>query len=198
MDVKIQELTDKIYREGVEKGNEEANRIVAEANALKQSIIHDAEEEAARMVATAEKQAAAVKKSAESELKLFAAQFLEGFKSEVANVITGKLVTSNIQPLVTDPVYVQKMVLEMAKEWAKEGGGLTIQSSASESLVTYFEANCKELLKMGDVKIEKINGKPTSFTLTPADGTFKVAFGEEEFLTFFKEFLRPQIMELLF
>lgn len=31
MDTKIQELTDKIYKEGVEKGNEEAGRIIAEA-----------------------------------------------------------------------------------------------------------------------------------------------------------------------
>ena len=39
MDTKIQELTDKIYREGVEKGNEEAGRIIAEANAQKESIV---------------------------------------------------------------------------------------------------------------------------------------------------------------
>ena len=196
MDVKIQELTDKIYREGVEKGNEEAGRIVAEANARKQTIIQNAEEEAARIVAVAEKQAAGVRKSAESELKLFAAQFLEGLKSEVTNVITGKLVTSNIQPLAADYAYLQKMVLEIAKEWVS--GGLTIQSPKAEALVSYFEANAKELLNKGDVKIEKIDGKPTSFTISPSDGTYKVAFGEEEFLTFFKEFLRPQLMDLLF
>ena len=33
MENKIQELTDKIFREGVEKGNEEAQRIVEKANA---------------------------------------------------------------------------------------------------------------------------------------------------------------------
>lgn len=31
MENKIQELTDKIYREGVEKGNEEARKLVAQA-----------------------------------------------------------------------------------------------------------------------------------------------------------------------
>ena len=46
MDTKIQELTDKIYKEGVEKGNEEAGRIIAEANAQKDTIIKDAEAEA--------------------------------------------------------------------------------------------------------------------------------------------------------
>ena len=31
MENKIQELTDKIYREGVEKGNEEAQKLIAKA-----------------------------------------------------------------------------------------------------------------------------------------------------------------------
>ena len=39
MDTKIQELTDKIYKEGVEKGNEEAGRIIAEANAQKERFL---------------------------------------------------------------------------------------------------------------------------------------------------------------
>ena len=53
MDTKIQELTDKIYKEGVEKGNEEAGRIIAEANAQKDTILKDAEAEAKRPRITA-------------------------------------------------------------------------------------------------------------------------------------------------
>lgn len=49
MDTKIQELTDKIYKEGVEKGNEEAGRIIADANAQKQAIVSEAEAEAKRI-----------------------------------------------------------------------------------------------------------------------------------------------------
>ena len=51
MDTKIQELTDKIYKEGVEKGNEEAGRIIADANAQKQAIVSEAEAEAKHIVA---------------------------------------------------------------------------------------------------------------------------------------------------
>ena len=57
MDTKIQELTDKIYKEGVEKGNEEAGRIIAEANAQKDTILKDAEAEAKRIVGAAGKKA---------------------------------------------------------------------------------------------------------------------------------------------
>ena len=42
MENKIQELTDKIYREGVEKGNEEARKIIAEAQEKANKIIEDA------------------------------------------------------------------------------------------------------------------------------------------------------------
>jgi V/A-type H+-transporting ATPase subunit E len=55
----------------------------------------------------------------------------------------------------------------------------------------------KHLLEKG-LKIESVNGIKTGFTLTPADGTYKVRFGEEEFIDYFKEFLRPQIQQLLF
>ena len=46
MDTKIQELTEKIYQEGVEKGNEEAARIIAEAEARKKVLIEEAEAKA--------------------------------------------------------------------------------------------------------------------------------------------------------
>ena len=197
MDTKIQELTDKIYKEGVEKGNEEAGRIVAEANEQKRAILQEAEVEAGQIVANAKKNAAALKKNAESELKWFAAQFLEDLKSEITNLITGRIVASNVQPLTHDSAYMQKVMLEIAKSWAGTEG-LTIQSAAADELGKYFEANAKDLLIKGSVKLEKVSGKPASFSILPADGTYKVSFGDEEFSAFFKEFLRPQLIELLF
>ncbi|MCC8094219.1 MAG: hypothetical protein LIP05_01930 [Tannerellaceae bacterium] len=196
MDTKIQELTNKIYREGVEKGNEEANRIIAEANTQKQTIVSEAEAEAKQILAAAEKQAADLKKNVEGELKLFATQALEALKSEVANLITGEITSSNVKAAVADKAYMQKVILEMAKEWVKKEG-LTIQSADAEELTKYFEANAKDLLNKG-VKIEKVNGKTTSFTIIPADGSYKVSFGDEEFMAFFAEFLRPQLVEMLF
>ena len=120
MDTKIQELTDKIYKEGVEKGNEEAGRIIADANAQKQAIVSEAEAEAKRIVAAAQKQAAELKKNTEAELKLFATQAVEALKSEVVNLITGKITSSNVKAIVSDTAFMQKVILEMAKEWAKK------------------------------------------------------------------------------
>lgn len=196
MDTKIQELTDKLYKEGVEKGNEEAAKIIAGANAQKQKIVGEAQAEAQRIVAAAEKQAAELKKNTEAELKLFATQSVEALKSEVVNLITGKITSANVKAIVSDAAFMQKVILEMAKEWAKNEA-ITIQTAEAEALTKYFTANAKSLLD-GGVKIEKVNGKNASFTIIPADGSYKVTFGEDEFIAFFKEFLRPQLVEMLF
>lgn len=196
MDTKIQELTDKIYREGVEKGNEEAGRIIAEANERKQALLAEAEAEAKAIVAAAEKQAAELKKNTEAELKLFAAQSVEVLKSEVTNLITGEITSANVKAVVSDKAFMQKMILEMAKTWAKNEG-LVIQTADAEALTNYFQSNAKELLNKG-IKIEKVNGREAAFTIVPADGSYKITFGEEEFVAFFKDFLRPQLVEMLF
>lgn len=196
MDNKIHELTEKIYLEGIEKGNQDAAKIIADANAKKDGIIADAEVEAKRIIANAEKQAQDIKKNTDSELQIAATQVIDSLKKEVTNLLTGAIVDANIKPVVTDTPFMQKTILEMANSWAKNESFI-IQTSKAEELQAYFEGNAKELLNKG-VKIEKVNGKETSFTIQPVDGSYKVNFGEEEFTLFFKELLRPLLVEKLF
>ena len=196
MDAKIQELTDKIYREGVEKGNEEAGRIIAEAKAEEQNMLRNARKEAEEIVAQARKEAAEWKKNTESELKMFASQAVEALKSEVTNLITGKVVSDNVKAASTDAEFMKKMMLEIAREWAKNGA-ISIQTSDAKELTSYFQANASDLLNKG-VTIEEVNGRKVSFSIAPADGSYKISFGEEEFIAYFKEFLRPQLIDILF
>ena len=74
---------------------------------------------------------------------------------------------------------------------------LVISTSEAEQLKAYFAKNAKALLDKG-VIIEQVNGKKAQFSIAPADGSYKVNFGEGEFEAFFKAFLRPQMVELLF
>ena len=74
MENKIQELTDKIYREGVEKGNAEAQRLIANAQEEAKKIVEDAHKEAESIIATSRKSADEMAENTKSELKLFAGQ----------------------------------------------------------------------------------------------------------------------------
>lgn len=84
----------------------------------------------------------------------------------------------------------------VAKNWAS-GEDLVISASDADGLTAYFRAHAKDLLDKG-VKIEKVNGKAVAFSVSPSDGSYKVNFGEEEFAAYFKDFLRPKLIEMLF
>ncbi len=196
MENKIQELTDKIYREGVEKGNEEAQRLVSNAREEAAKILEEARKEAEAIVAAARKSAAETAENTQSEIKLFAGQAVNALKTEVASLLTNQVVSKAVKDFVADKDYLNKFIVSLATQWAANEA-IVISTSDAEGLKKYFAANAKAVLDKG-VKIEQVNGNKTLFTISPADGSYKVNFGEEEFENYFKDFLRPQLVEMLF
>lgn len=192
----IQELTDKIYREGVEKGNAEAQRLVSEAQQEAQKLIADAQKEAESIIANARKSADELTENTKSELKLFAKQAVNALKTEVANLLTNQTITDAVKGFTADKEFLNRFILSLAVQWA-EKEDIVISVADAETLKKYFSTNAKALLDKG-VRIEEVNGVKSLFSISPADGSYKVTFGEEEFENYFKEFLRPQLVEMLF
>jgi len=193
---KIQELTEKIYREGVEKGQAEADRIVEEAKQTAEQIIADAREQAKAIEVQAQKKASELDSNTKSELKLYTSQALNALKSEIANVLTNKITKDAAANLADDKNFLGQFAVMLASKWAGNEA-VVLSSSEAESLKAYFSKQAKELLDKG-VTINKVNGKDTMLSISPADGSYKVNFGKEEFEAYFKNFLRPQLVEMLF
>ena len=196
MENKIQELTDKIYREGVEKGNEEAQKLIAKAQEEAKRIIEDAHKEADSIVATAHKSADELAENTKSELKLFAGQAVNALKSEIATLVTDNIVNADVKAFAANKDYLNAFIVALASKWSVNEP-IVISTADAAGLTKYFAAKAKDLLDKG-VKIEQVNGIKTLFSVSPADGSYKVNFGEEEFMNYFKEFLRPQLVEMLF
>ena len=196
MENKIQELTDKIYREGVEKGNEEAQRLISEAQKKAEKMIQDAQKQADDIIAMAKKSAEELMENTKSELKLFAGQALNALKTEVTNLLTNQTVSDAVKNFTSDKEYLNKFIVTLAKQWV-ENEPMVISVSDAENLKKYFSKNAKDLLDKG-VKIESVKGSKVLFSISPADGSYKVNFGEEEFENYFKDFLRPQLVQMLF
>ncbi len=192
----LQELTDKIYAEGVEKGNAQAQQIIDNANAKAAEIVAAAEKEAQAKIANAEKKAQELDKNTRAELKLFAEQSVNALKTEVTNLLTDKVASDSVKAATADPKFMQSIIAKLAQEMAKDGN-VTIDAKDAEALKAYFAANAKDLLNKG-VKIEEVKGIKTDFAIVPEKGGYKLNFGDKEFVEYFKEFLRPQLIELLF
>lgn len=196
MENKIQELTDKIYREGVEKGNEEAQRLVEEAQEEAKKIIENAKKEADSILATSRKSADELIENTKSELKLFAGQAVSALKSEITNIVTDKIVAEPVKEFAANKNFLNEFIVALASKWSVDEP-IVISTSDADALRKYFVANTKALLDKG-IKIEQVNGQKALFTVSPEDGSYKVNFGEDEFMNYFKDFLRPQLVEMLF
>ena len=193
---KIQELTEKIFREGVEKGQQEAAQIVAQAKAEAEKIVAEAKEQAQAIEQTAKKKAAELDANTKNELKLYTGQALNALKSEVANVLTDKVVSGEVKALTEDKDFLGKFAVSLAEKWQGDAPAV-IRAQDADGLKAYFMQHAKALLDKG-LKIEKVNGVDALFTIQPQDGSYKVQFGKEEFESYFKAFLRPQLVEMLF
>lgn len=196
MENKIQELTDKIYREGVEKGNVEAQILIANAQNEAKKIVEDAHKEAEKILEASHKSADELTENTKSELRLFAAQAVNALRTEIATLITDKIVRTDVKAFVANEDYLNAFIVALASRWSIDES-IIISTSDAENLKKYFLVHAKSLLDKG-VKIEQVNGNKTLFTVSPSNGSYKVNFGEEEFMNYFKEFLRPQLVEMLF
>ena len=196
MENKIQELTEKIYREGVEKGNDEANRLISNAREEAAKIIEDARKEADAIILAARKNATEISENTQSEIKLFAGQALNALKTEVTSLLSNQVVSDAVKNFVGDKEFLNKFIVTLAEKWVSDEP-IVISTADAEGLKKYFATKAKEILDKG-VKIEQVNGIKSIFSISPADGSYKVNFGEEEFENYFKEFLRPQLVEMLF
>lgn len=195
MENKIQELTEKIYAEGVEKGNAEAARLVEEAKAKAAEIVKAATAEAEAIIAAANKKAAELDANSRSEVKLYGAQAVNALKSEAANIITDTVVKAAVKEALAGDT-MKALIVKIAERWSANEQ-IVISTAEAAELKAFFAKNAKALLDKG-VEIKQVNGMKTSFSIAPADGSYKVNFGEGEFEAFFKAFLRPQMVELLF
>ena len=180
----------------VEKGKEKAQEIISQAKEQAEKIINEAKQQAEDIKAEADKDAKALDHNTKAELKMFCGQAVSALKTEIANVVTDNVVKQAVKEVVDDKKFMQEFMLKLAEKWGAQED-IVISAQDAEALKAVFAKKAKALLDKS-VKIQQVNGKDTLFTVEPADGAYKVNFGNEEFEDYFKSFLRPQLVEMLF
>ena len=91
MENKLDVLTKKLYEEGVDKANQEAEKIIAQAKEKAAKLIAEAEEQAKGIKAGAATEVENMKKKAESEMTLSARQAITALKQSITSLISGEV-----------------------------------------------------------------------------------------------------------
>ena len=91
MQNKLQELTDKLYNEGLSKGKQEAEQMKANAKNEAAQIIAQAKEQAQEILAKAQSEAAELKSKTENDVKMASLQAFTAVKQQLNPLLLQKL-----------------------------------------------------------------------------------------------------------
>ena len=185
MQNKLQELTDKLYNEGLSKGKQEGEAILNEAKAKAEEIIAQAKAEAAKILSDAGKEAEEMKSKVTGDLKMAAAQSISAARQEIENLLIGKVADKDIDAALSSADFVKQIITVVAKAFdpaSSEPADLSVV--LPESLKKEVEPFLrKELASALDSEIEvsfsrKISG---GFTIGPKGEGWFVSFTDETF-----------------
>lgn len=200
MENKLDVLTKKLYDEGVEKANREADEIITKAREEAEKIIAEAGAKADEMQRQTAEAIENRKKKAESEMALSARQAVTALKQQITGLISGKVASEIARAGFQDKAFVEELLMEMVKKWDVAGGNLNLEVILPEKEKKQFEAfvtaKCKKLLDQG-LEIKAGNLKD-AFILQPADGGYQIVFSEALFEAFFNQYIRNFTKSLLY
>lgn len=200
MQNKLQELTDKLYNEGLSKGKLEGEEFLAKAKLQAEDIIAQAKAEAAAITATARKEAEDLKTKVESDLKMAASQSIAATKKDIETLIVAKMTGEQTKDALTSVEFVKEVILFVAKGFNKEES-VDLEVVLPESLKKEMEPFVsKELAKVLKGSVEATFSKKVAggFTIGPKEGGYFISFTDETFNALISEYLRPATKKILF
>lgn len=202
MENKLQELTRKLYDEGLEKGRTEADRLVAGAKADAEKIVAEARAEAEAIVKKAQEKAEDVSKNAMTEIALAGREAVAKIKSEIASMIVAKSTAEGVKAAAMDPAFITRMLLEVAKNWnGADSSKVELKALLPEAerarLDAAFEKSAKELLAAG-IEVGYSEEVKSGFKVGAKDGGYYISFSDSDFNALIGEYLRDKLYQLLY
>jgi V/A-type H+/Na+-transporting ATPase subunit E len=202
MESKLQELTSRIYNEGIEKANQEAAEILENAKKEAEKIVETAKKEAEKIQEQTRHETDELRKNVGNEVKMSARQSIAAIKQQITGLITASLVKEPVKAAVSDKDFLKKIIEAVIKNWdPKSGAGLDLAvilpKEDEKTLGSYFQNKTHELLK-GGLKVEFDDKMSGGFRIGPGDKSYVLSFTDEDFGNFFKNYLRPRTTKLLY
>ena len=200
MQNKLQELTDKLYNEGLSKGKQEGEELLAKAKVQAEERVAKAEAEAAQIVAAAQKQADEIKSKVASDIRMASSQSLAATRKDIETLIVGKMTGEPVKKALASADFVKEIIKAVAEKFTTEGPvdlALVLPENLQKDLEPFVNTELSKILNAG---VEASFSKKVSggFRIGPKEGGYFVSFTDETFDQLISEYLRPATKKILF
>ena len=198
MDVQLQELIDKIKKDGVTAAEAKAAEIIESANKKAESIIAAAQEKSSEIIKKSKAETERMEKASEEATTQAGRNMLLSFKDSLIKELDSLILSETAA--AESKTVLEKLVPETVKAWAKN-------ADASELSVLLNEKDLKELEKSltSSLKAEISKGleiKPdktlsAGFRIGVKNGAAFYDYSAESLAEMFAAYLNPKVAALL-
>ena len=197
---KLQELTQKLYDEGLAKGKEEGEAFLEKAKAEAAEIVKRAHEEAEAILAKARKEAEDYKVKVEGDVKMAAQQSIQATRADIENLVVAKTVDTTVDKALSNEDYLKGIIGAVAQKFSVEEPAdlsLILPENLKAGLEPFVKNELGKLLGKGvDATFsKKVAG---GFKIGPKDGGYFVSLTDDTFKELIGSYLRPATKKLLF
>ena len=202
MQDKLQELTDRLYNEGLSKGKQEGEELLRKAHEKAEGIVADAKVEAERIIAQANKEAEELKTKVTADVKMAATQSIAVTKQEIEQMVVTQAAQQGVKANMGNAEFVKELIMSVIRAFNPQnaspvGLDLILPEALKAQVEPFVQNEIAQQFK-GEVKVDyskKMNG---GFKVAPRDGGYMLQFTDEEFTQLIANYLRPATKKILF
>ena len=201
MQNKLQELTDKLYNEGLAKGKQEADNLLGEARLKADGIVAEARAEAQKIVSDARREAEDLKSRVAGDIKMASTQTLAALRQQIEHMIETKAVGDKVDEALSDKQFVGKLLETVVAAFSAEGQAADLEvilpAQMKSSLGDFLEGNIRKELSKG-LSFSFTDAIEGGFRIVPKDKGYYIDFSDDSFKALLGEYLRPATARILF
>ena len=200
MEIQLQELIDKIKKDGIETASEEAAKLKREAEAEAAKIIAAARKEAEDIVSRGKTDAERSEKAGIAALEQASRNLILTFRGEVQGFLD-KITAQSLTSAYNEDT-LKAILPELFKNWASKGGDsqgaldLLLSEASLGKLKSWAVGALSAELKKG-VELKSDRKLAAGFRIANKDGSAYYDFSAESVAELLSAYLNPYLAEIL-
>jgi V/A-type H+-transporting ATPase subunit E len=197
MDIQLQELIDKIKKDGIEGAATETAKLKSQAEGEAKRIIEAAQKEADAIIAKGKADAERSEKAGIAALEQASRNLVLAFKAEITALLE-KIVARELAASYTEDT-LKATLPEILKAWAGKGGDtldIIVSEADLKKLQDWFNDQLSVELKKG-VELKSDRKLGAGFRIANKDGSAYYDFSAESVAELLSAYLNPRLAAIL-
>jgi V/A-type H+-transporting ATPase subunit E len=197
MEIQVQELIDKIKKDGIETASQEAAKIKSEAEAEARRFVEVAKKEAEDIVYRAKQDAERSEKAGIAALEQASRNLVLAFKEEIQSLLN-KLVASCVGSSYNEDV-LKAALPDLLKNWTEKGGNdlsILLPEGVLSNIEGFFKEKLNAELQKG-IELKSNRKLSSGFHISNKEGSIYYDFSSESVAGLLSAYLNPKLAEIL-